>query len=82
MEFARSKERIIVNQHKYVLDLLDETGMLGCKLVETPMESNVKLQPAKVKDVKDKEQYQRLVGKLIYLSHTRPDLVFSVSAVS
>ncbi|KAA0042161.1 Cysteine-rich RLK (RECEPTOR-like protein kinase) 8 [Cucumis melo var. makuwa] len=30
----------------------------------------------------DKEQYQRLVGKLIYLSHTRPDIFFVVSAVS
>ena len=43
MEFARSKEGIIVNQRKYVLDLLDETGMLGCKPAETPLEPNVKL---------------------------------------
>ena len=53
MEFARSKEGIFVNQRKYVLDLLDETGMLGCKLVETPIEPNVKLQPTKAKNVKD-----------------------------
>ena len=38
MEFARSKEG---NQWKYVLDLLDETGMLGCKPAETPIELNV-----------------------------------------
>ena len=82
MEFARSKEGIIVNQRKYILDLLDETGMLGCKPAETPLEPNVKLQPAKTEDVKDKERYQRLVGRLIYLSHTRPDITFSVSAVS
>lgn len=31
MEFARSKEGIFVNQCKYVLDLLNETGLLGCK---------------------------------------------------
>ncbi len=54
MKFARSKEGIIVNQNKYVLDLLDETGMLGCKPVETPLEPNVKLQPVRAKDVKDK----------------------------
>ena len=43
MEFARSKEDIFVNQCKYVLDLLNETGLLGCKLVETPIELNLKL---------------------------------------
>ncbi|RVW76419.1 Retrovirus-related Pol polyprotein from transposon RE1 [Vitis vinifera] len=82
MEFARSKEGIFVNQRKYVLDLLDETGMLGCKPVETPIEPNVKLQPTKAKNVKDRDRYQRLVGRLIYLSHTRPDIAFSVSMVS
>ena len=82
MEFAKSKEGIFVNQRKYVLDLLGETGMLGCKPAETPMEPNTKLQPAQTKSVVNKEQYQRLVGRLIYLSHTRPDIAFSVSMVS
>ncbi|RVW21087.1 Retrovirus-related Pol polyprotein from transposon RE1 [Vitis vinifera] len=82
MEFARSKEGIFVNQRKYVLDLLDDTGMLGCKPAETPIEPNVKLQPTKAKNVKDRDRYQRLVGRLIYLSHTRPDIAFSVSMVS
>ncbi|XP_019079594.1 uncharacterized mitochondrial protein AtMg00810-like [Vitis vinifera] len=79
MEFVRSKEG---NQRKYVLDLLDETGMLGCKPAETPIELNVKLQPTKAKNVKDRDRYQRLVGRLIYLSHTHPDIAFSVSMVS
>ncbi|WKA11488.1 hypothetical protein VitviT2T_028982 [Vitis vinifera] len=57
MGFARSKEGIFVNQRKYVLDLLDETGMLGCKPVETPIELNVKLQPTKAKNVKDQDCY-------------------------
>ncbi|GMP88706.1 hypothetical protein CsSME_00040591 [Camellia sinensis var. sinensis] len=50
MEFARSKEGIFVNQRKYVLDLLGETGMLGCKMVETPIEPNLKLQAAKAEE--------------------------------
>ncbi|KAL9447690.1 hypothetical protein AB3S75_015212 [Citrus x aurantiifolia] len=82
MEFARSKEGIFVNQRKYVLDLLGETGLLGCKMVETPIDPNLKLQPAKIEEVKDREQYQKFVGKLIYLSHTRPDIAFAVSMVS
>ena len=55
MEFAQSKEGIFVSQWKYVLDLLDETSMLGCKPMETPTEPNVKLQPIKAKNVKDWE---------------------------
>ena len=82
MEFERSKEGIFVNQRKYVLDLLGETGLLGCKMVETPIDLNLKLQLAKVEEVKDREQYQKLVGKLIYLSHTQPDIAFAVSMVS
>ena len=36
MEFARSKKGIFVTQRKFVLDLLEETVLLGCKPVETP----------------------------------------------
>ena len=71
-----------MSQRKYVLDLLNETGLLGCKTVETPSEPNEKLQPAKPEAVINQEQYQRLVGRLIYLSHTRPDIAFAVSMVS
>lgn len=38
IEFAWSKEGIFLNQCKYVLDLLDEIGMLECKLNKTPIE--------------------------------------------
>ena len=79
MELARSKEGFFVNQRKYVLNLLGETGLLGCRVSETPIELNVKLQIAKTEEVKNREQYQRLVGRLIYLSHTRPDIAFVVS---
>ena len=44
--------------------------MLGCKIAETPIEANRKLEPAKPEDVVDRERFQRLVGRLIYLSHT------------
>ena len=39
IEVARSKEGILLSQRKYVLDLLDETGMMGSELVDTPMDS-------------------------------------------
>ncbi|RVW15529.1 Retrovirus-related Pol polyprotein from transposon RE1 [Vitis vinifera] len=67
-------------ERKYVLDLLGETGMLGCKPSDTP----IKARKRKENDGKlvDRERYQRLVGRLIYLSHTKPNIAFIVSVVS
>ena len=82
MEVARSKEGIVISQRKYILDLLSETGFLGCKPADTPMDPNKKPNRNEDSNPVDKERYQRLVGKLIYLSHTRPDIAYSVSVVS
>jgi len=80
MVFARSKKGIFVNKMKYVIDLLEKTGLLGCRTVETPTETNLKLQAAKDTEIEDKEKYQRLVGRFIYLSHTRPYIAFAINA--
>ena len=63
-------------------NLLKETGKLDCKPVTTPMEPNQKLGEAKEEPAVDKEMYQRLVGKLIYLAHTQPDIASSVTVIS
>ena len=65
-----------------MLDLLTKTGMLDCKPVETPMEMNHKLGILPDQAPTDKGRYQRLVGRLIYLSHTRPDISYAVNVVS
>ncbi|KAL5758013.1 hypothetical protein ACOSP7_020624 [Xanthoceras sorbifolium] len=82
MEVARSKAGICINQRKYILDLLKETGMTACKPADTPMDYTTKLGLIEESPPVDKGRYQRLVGKLIYLSHTRPDIAFPVSTVS
>ncbi|KAA0051109.1 Cysteine-rich RLK (receptor-like protein kinase) 8 [Cucumis melo var. makuwa] len=82
MEVARSKEGISMSQRKYILDMLTETGMLGCHPADTSIEFNCKLGNSDDQVPVDKEQYQHLVGKLIYLSHTCPDISFVVSVVS
>jgi len=81
MEFARSKKAISVSQRNYTLDLLKETRMLGCKPSETPIELGNKTKMLEGDPV-DKVNYQRLVRKLIYLSHTRPNIAFTVSLVT
>ena len=56
--------------------------MLGCRPADTPMEQNGKLNDEEESPLVNKGQYQRLVGKLIFLSHTRPNIAFPVSVVS
>ncbi|KAL5548712.1 hypothetical protein UlMin_003943 [Ulmus minor] len=82
MEVARSKEGIVISQRKYILDLLKETGMLGCKHADTPMDPNKRTERSGESVPVDRGRYQRIVGKLIYISSTRPDIAFSVSVVS
>jgi hypothetical protein len=81
IEIARSPRGIVISQRKYVLDLLSETGRLGCRPVSTPIDQNHKL-CAESGDPVNRERYQRLVGRLIYLCHTRPDITYAVSMVS
>jgi transposase InsO family protein len=82
IEVARSKAGISLSQRKYTLDILQDTGYLGSKPVATPMEPNLKLMPDEGDFVDDPDTYRRLVGKLIYLTITRPDISYAVSIVS
>ena len=82
IEVLRSNKGILISQRKYVLDLLTETGMLGCKPIETPMMMNHGLQMIERGKLADRMQYQRMVGKLIYLAHTRPAIAYAVGVVS
>ncbi|XP_024027318.1 uncharacterized protein LOC112093345 [Morus notabilis] len=52
------------------------------ELATTPIDVNQKLDEASESPAADREMYQRLVGKLNYLTHTRPDIAFAVSVVS
>ena len=58
MEVARSNHGIFVNQRKYVLDLLKETGLENCKPAETPLDANQKLELAKLEEVVDIGKFQ------------------------
>ncbi len=82
IEVARSQQGIFLSQRKYVLDLLTDTGMLDCKPADTPIVQNHHLGEYPDQVPTNKERYQRLVGRLIYLSHTRPDIAYAVSVVS
>ncbi|RVX13347.1 Retrovirus-related Pol polyprotein from transposon RE2 [Vitis vinifera] len=76
---SSDQEGVVISQRKYALDILEETGMLECKPVDTSMDPNVKLVPGQGEPLRDPGRYRRLVGKLNYLSITRPDISFPVS---
>ncbi|KAJ0444187.1 putative RNA-directed DNA polymerase [Helianthus annuus] len=82
IEVLKSNRGIFICQKKYVLDLLAETGMIDCKPSDTPMIMNQKLVMEEGAKLTDRGRYQRIVGKLIYLSHTRPDIAYAVGVVS
>lgn len=83
IEVMRSKEGVLLNQRKYALELTSDAGLSGCKPVATPMELNHKFTTVdydnhvgKTDDAQLEEvgTYQRLVGKLLYLTITRLDI--------
>ena len=79
IEVVRSKD-FLPPQRKYVLDLLSETEMLECRSIDSPMNMNTQLLPDEL--LEDVGRYKRLVEKLNYLTVTRPDITFAVSAMS
>ena len=82
IEVARSRHEIFISQHKYVINLLRDTRKLAYKLASISIDPNHKLGEVEGDKNTDKEAYQRLVGRLIYLSHTRPNIAYTMSIVS
>ena len=82
IEVSRSDKGIFLSQRKYALDLLQKTGMSTCQPADIPVEEGLKLCVETNQELVDKGRYQRLVGRLMYLAHTRLDLAFALSIVS
>ncbi|RDX91387.1 Copia protein, partial [Mucuna pruriens] len=82
IEVAQSKEDIVISKRKYALDNLQSTSMSNCRPVNSPTDPNWKLMVKDGEPHSDPGRYRRLVGKLIYLTITRPDISFAVEVVS
>jgi hypothetical protein len=82
IEVAHSKQGIAICQRKYCLDLLQTTGLTGAKPAPTPLDSSFKLSQDSSTTFEDIEGYRRLIGKLLYLTTTRPDISFAVQQLS
>lgn len=73
---------MFLNQRKYVLDLVNEAGLSGCKPSSTLMDSKQKLTLATAPFLTNHITYHRQIGQSIYLTVTRPDLAFCVHILS
>lgn len=82
VEVARGPEGIFLCQRKYALDIVLEVGLLGAKPVSVPLEQNHQLALATERLLDDPERYRRLVGRLIYLCFTWPELSCSVHVLA
>lgn len=84
LEVARSTHGIHLCQHKYALDILSDSGMLGSRPGSTPMEYSTRLNATMGTPLSEScaSSYRRLVGRLIYLTNTRPDIAYAVQQLS
>ncbi|XP_041994163.1 secreted RxLR effector protein 161-like [Salvia splendens] len=64
------------------MDLLRDTGLLGCKLSSVPIDPLKKLQLDSGTPLSDPSKYRRLIGRLLYLCITRPHVTFVVHKLS
>ena len=82
IEIIRTLEGIWLSQRQYALDMLSKYGMADCKPIAMPLDVNAKLS-AHVGDImEDVTMYRKIVGSLIYLTITRPDLSYIVGLES
>ena len=81
LEVISSSDGYYLSQAKYAFDLLSKTGITDNKTVSTPLEYNAKLTPLDGEPISDTTCYRQLVGSLIYLTVTRPDISHSVGMV-
>eukprot|EP00253_Pinus_taeda_P014934 PITA_14934 len=82
IEVTQHPKSIFLSQKKYIGDLLNRFGMTECNPLTTPMEQNLKLTSIEGKEFEDATKYRQLVGSLIYLTTTRPDISFAVGILS
>ena len=82
IEIVHTKEGIWLSQRQYALDMLSKYGMVDCKPISMPLDQNLKLRADEGQVLEDVTMYRKIVGSLIYLTISRPDLSYIVGLES
>uniref|UniRef100_A0A2N9G147 FAD-binding PCMH-type domain-containing protein n=1 Tax=Fagus sylvatica TaxID=28930 RepID=A0A2N9G147_FAGSY len=78
LEITSSDDGFYLTQAKYTSDLLSRTGLTDHKILDTPIELYARLNPSSGELLPDPTLYRQLVGSLVYLTVTRPDISYAV----
>ncbi|KAI5353004.1 hypothetical protein L3X38_005896 [Prunus dulcis] len=78
----QAESYIFLHQKKYARTLLDKFGLKDCKAVSTPLAMNEKLSKEDGSEQADEKVYRQIVGSLLYLTATRPDIMFAASLLA
>ncbi|GLU09096.1 hypothetical protein SLE2022_259720 [Rubroshorea leprosula] len=82
IEVDQSAAGIFISQKKYVQDILDRFRMKECNPVSTPIDAGMKLAKNPEGMKVNSTLYKQIVGSLMYLTATRPDIMHAVSLIS
>ncbi|CAL2249531.1 unnamed protein product [Prunus armeniaca] len=82
IEINQEEDDIFICQKKYTENLLKKFKMYGCKTVATPLITNEKLRKEDGSSKANESVYRSLIGSLLYLTTTRPDIMYSTSLLS
>jgi len=77
-QIKQSSEGIFLHQAKYTKDLLKKFEMQDCKPITTPMGTTSSLDPDEDGEPVDQKEYRSMIGSLLYLTASRPDIHFAV----
>nr|GEU42140.1 hypothetical protein [Tanacetum cinerariifolium] len=78
LQISQSPKGIFINQSKYTLESLKKYGFESCNPVDTPMVEKSKLDDDKEGKAVDPSRYHGMIGTLLYLTASRPDLQFAI----
>jgi hypothetical protein len=82
IQIRQSNQGIFISQTKYIREMLKRFGMEDCKLVITPMQTSCKLRKNDDSKSTDQRQYMSMIGSLLYVTTSRPDVMQTVGQVA